>query len=143
KLPATLDEYLHTVVTPTLERQRASGCVAVKFEAALLRSLDFDEVPAETASRVYSRYVAGGEPSHAEYKALEDFLFRAIAREAGRVGMAVHIHSFEAPGAFYRAAGADPLPLETAFNDPTLRGTNFVIVHGGGVYAPHAGAMLW
>ena len=26
---------------------------------------------------------------------------------------------------------------------PTLRKTNFVIVHGGGVYASHAGAMLW
>jgi uncharacterized protein len=143
KLPATLDEYLRRVVTPMLERQRQAGCVAVKFEAAFLRPLDFDEVPAETASRVYSRYVTGGEPSHAEYKALEDFLFRYIAREAGRVGMAVHIHSFEAAGAFYRVAGSDPLLLESAFNDPTLRDTNFVIVHGGGMYASHAGAMLW
>jgi len=143
KLPATLDAYLSTVVTPTLERQRQTGCVAVKFEAALLRPLDFDEVPSETASRVYARYVTGGEPSHAEYKALEDFLFRYIAREAGRVGMAVHVHSFQGPGGFYRAAGSDPLLLESAFNDPTLRGANFVIVHGGGMYASHAGAMLW
>ena len=29
------------------------------------------------------------------------------------------------------------------FNDPALRGTNFVIVHGGGSFASHAGAMLW
>jgi uncharacterized protein len=143
RLPATLDAYLKTVVNPTLERQRQTGCVAVKFEAALLRALDFDEVPAETASRVYSRYAAAGEPSHADYKALQDFLFRHIAREAGRLGMAVHLHSFNGPGNFFRAAGADPLLLESAFNDPTLRQTNFVIVHGGGVYAPHAGAMLW
>ena len=143
KLPATLDAYLKTVVTPTIERQRKDGCVAVKFEAAFLRSLDFDEVPAEIADRVYSRYVAGGEPSHSEYKALQDFLFRYIAREAGRIGMAVHIHTFHAPGAFYRAAGSDPLLLESAFNDPTLRHTNFVMIHGGGIYAPHAGAMLW
>jgi predicted TIM-barrel fold metal-dependent hydrolase len=143
RLPATLDAYLKTVVNPTLERQRQTGCVAVKFEAALLRALDFDEVPAETASRVYSRYAAAGEPSHADYKALQDFLFRHIAREAGRLGMAVHLHSFNGPGNFFRAAGADPLLLESAFNDPSLRQTNFVIVHGGGVYAPHAGAMLW
>ncbi|HEX9093280.1 MAG TPA: amidohydrolase family protein, partial [Coriobacteriia bacterium] len=143
KLPATLDAYLRTVVTPTLERQRKGGCVAVKFEAGYLRSLDFDDVPAETASRVYARYVAGGEPSRADYKALEDFLFRFIAREAGRLGMAVHIHSIEGAGAFYQAAGSDPLLLEPVFNDPTLRGTNFVIVHGGGVYAARAGAMLW
>ena len=57
--------------------------------------------------------------------------------------MAVHIHSFEGAGGFYAAAGSDPLLLESAFNDPALRRTNFVIVHGGGMYAAHAGAMLW
>ena len=143
QLPATLDEYLRTVVTATLERQRQGGCVAVKFEAAYFRPLDFAEVSADASGRVYSRYIRGGEPSHAEYKLLQDFLFRYIAREAGRLGMAVHIHSFEGAGAFYRAAGSDPLLMEPAFNDPSLRGTNFVIVHGGGMYASHAGATLW
>jgi hypothetical protein len=141
--PATLDAYLKTVVTPTIEAQHEGGCVAVKFEAAFLRSLDFGEVPVATASQIYAKYAGGREPSHADYKALEDFLFRYIAREAGRLGMAVHIHSFDGPGNFFRAAGADPLLLESTFNDPTLRKTNFVIVHGGGVYWPHAGAMLW
>jgi predicted TIM-barrel fold metal-dependent hydrolase len=142
RVPATLDTYLTTVVTPTLERQRQGGCVAVKFEAAYLRPLDFDEASLESARSVYARYASGGEPSHAEYKGLEDFLFRYIAREAGRLGMSVHIHSFEGAGAFYQAAGSDPLLLEPAFNDPALRDTNFVIVHGGGMYAPHAGAMI-
>jgi len=142
-LPATLDAYLKTVVTPTLEAQQRGGCVAVKFEAAYLRSLDFEDVPAATASRIYVKYASAGEPSHADYKALQDFLFRYIAREAGRLGMAVHIHSFEAAGNFFVAAGADPFLLESAFNDPALRQTHFVIIHGGGVYASHAGAMLW
>lgn len=141
--PATLDAYLKTAVTPTLEAQQRGGCVAVKFEAAYLRSLDFGEVPAATARKIYAKYARGGVPSHAEYKALQDFLFRFIAREAGRLGMAVHVHSFEGVGNFFRAAGADPLLLEPAFNDPALRKTNFVIVHGGGVLSPHAGAMLW
>ena len=143
KLPPTLDGYLRTVVTPTLERQRKGGCVAVKFEAAYLRPLDFGDASVETARRVYAKYVNGGDPPRAEYKELEDFLFRYIAREAGRLGMAVHIHSLEGAGSYYQAAGSDPLLLEPAFNDPTLRGTNFVIVHGGGVFASHAGAMLW
>jgi predicted TIM-barrel fold metal-dependent hydrolase len=142
-LPRTLDDYLAKVVTPTLEAQRAGGCVAVKFEAAYLRALDFDDVPAATASRIYARYAGGGEPSHADYKALQDFLFRYIAREAGRLGMAVHIHSFEGFGNTYRAAGADPLLLEPVFTDPTLQNTRFVIVHGGGVFANHTAAMLW
>src|SRR5260221_457912 len=92
--PATLDAYLKTVVTPTLEAQRKAGCVAVKFEAAYLRSLDFADVPAATARRIYAKYARGAEPSHAEAKAGEDFLFRAIGREAGRSGMAVHMHPF-------------------------------------------------
>ena len=142
QLPATLDQYLRTVVTPTLERQRKDGCIAVKFEAAYLRKLDFDEASPAVARRVYARYARGGTPSHADYKTLQDYLFRQIAREAGRLGMAVHIHSYEGGGGFYRVSGSDPLLLESAFNDSTLRGTHFVIVHGGGIFANQAGAML-
>ncbi len=144
RLPATLDAYVRTVVVPTLERHRRAGAVAVKFEAAYLRALDFDEPDPVAARRVYSRYYAGGVPSHADYKALQDYLFRLIAREAGRLGMAVHIHSFEGGGGFYGVAGSDPFLLESAFNDSTLRGTNFVIVHGGGgPFARHTLAMFW
>jgi len=143
RLPPTLDAYLRTVVTPTLERQRRAGCVAVKFEAAYLRALDFGDAAIAAARPVYAHYVAAGTPPPPQYKLLQDYLFRYIAREAGRLGMAVHIHALEGGGGFYRAAGSDPLLLEPAFNDPTLRHTNFVLVHGGGVFAPHAGAMLW
>ncbi|HEU5180684.1 MAG TPA: amidohydrolase [Candidatus Polarisedimenticolia bacterium] len=143
RLPSTLEAYLGRVVTPTLEAQRRDGCVAVKFEAALLRSLDFAEASEEAAARIYAKHVFAGEPSKADYKLLQDFLFRYIAREAGRLGMAVHIHSFDGPGNFFVAAGADPLLLEPMLNDAALRATDFVIVHGGGAYAAHAGSMLW
>ncbi|KCZ71867.1 putative TIM-barrel fold metal-dependent hydrolase [Candidatus Methanoperedens nitroreducens] len=142
-LPPTLDAYFKTVVTPTIEAQQKAGCVAVKFEAALMRSLHFAEVPAQTANAVYARYVKGGVPSHAEYKALQDYIFRHIAREAGRLGMVVHVHSFEGPGSFYHTAEADPLLLESAITDPTLSNTNFLFVHGGGIFASHAGGLLW
>ena len=33
--------------------------------------------------------------------------------------------------------------LEPSFNDPALRQTNFVIVHGGGIFANHTQALLW
>ena len=143
QLPATLDAYVTAIVLPTLGNQRKAGAVAVKFEAALLRSLDFTQVSAETAGKVYARFVKGGEPAPAEYKALQDYLFRTVAREAGRLGLAVHIHAYEAPGNFFQAAGSDPLLLEPTFNDATLRGTRFVLVHGGGSFAAHATAMLW
>jgi predicted TIM-barrel fold metal-dependent hydrolase len=130
-IPATLDGYVRTVLTPTLERQRRGGAVAVKFEAAYLRPLDFDTPDPATARRVYARYAAGGAPTRAEYKALEDYLFREIAREAGRLGMAVQIHTLEGFGGFYSSKGSAPHLMESAFSDSTLRGTHFVIVHGG------------
>lgn len=143
RIPATLEAYLETVVTPTLEAQSRARCVAVKFEAAYLRSLDFAEATREDAAKVYARYAAGGEPSHGDYKTLQDFLFRFVAGEAGRLGMAVHVHSLEGAGNYFVTSGADPLLLEPAVNDPALAKTKFVIIHGGGVFASHAGAMLW
>ena len=130
-LPATLDEYVRTVVAPTLARQRAGGAVAIKFEAAYLRPLDFDNPNPAEARRVYAKYARGGVPTRAEYKALEDDLFRTICREAGRQQLAVQIHVLETFGGFYSPRGSAPHLLEPAFNDSTLRATKFVIVHGG------------
>jgi predicted TIM-barrel fold metal-dependent hydrolase len=142
-VPPTLDAYVKTVVTPTMEDQKRGGCVAVKFEAAYLRALDFEPASADAASAIYARFARGGVPSPAEYKVLQDFLFRFIAREAGRLGMAVHIHSFEGVGNYFDIAGADPLKLQSALDDPALHGTTFVIIHGGGMYSSHTGALLW
>lgn len=130
-LPPTLDAYLAKVVTATLEGEKRDGAVAVKFEAAYLRKLDFDSADINTARQVYARYVRSGEPSAAAYKQLQDFLFHYIALEAGHLGMAVHIHAINGAGAFYRQSGSNPMLLENAFNDPSLRKTNFVIIHGG------------
>lgn len=130
-LPRALDAYVATVVVPTLRHQHQNGAVAVKFEAAYLRPLDFDDPDTVLARRVYAQYVTGGTPTRAEYKALEDYLFRMIAREAGQLGMVVQIHTTEGFGGFYVTHGSAPHLLESAFNDSTLRGTNFIIVHGG------------
>jgi predicted TIM-barrel fold metal-dependent hydrolase len=137
--PATLDAYVAAVVIPTLRRQRESGAVAIKFEAAYLRPLDFDQPDTALARAVYAR---GGTPTHAEYKALSDYLFRVVAREAGRLGLAVHLHVLETFGGFYSAGGAAPVLIEPVFNDSTLRGTNFVIVHGGWPAVGETEAML-
>lgn len=141
-LPATLDEYLRTIVTPTLERQRKEGAAAIKFEAAYLRKLDFDEASENLAREVYKRCVKGPEPGVSAYKLLQDYLFRYLAREAGRLGLAVHIHAIDGAGSYYRPSGSDPLLLESVFNDPTLRKTNFVIVHGGAPFTKQTGSMM-
>ncbi|HEV7681000.1 MAG TPA: amidohydrolase family protein [Pyrinomonadaceae bacterium] len=141
-LPATLDAYLAKVVTATLEAQKRDGAIAVKFEAAYLRKLDFAEAEALSARRVYARYVRGGEPSPSDYKTLQDYLFRYLAREAGRLGLAVHIHAIYGAGAFYKQSGSNPLLLESVFNDESLRKTNFVIIHGGYPFTKETASLI-
>ncbi len=141
-LPSTLKDYLMQVVTPTLERQKRDGALALKFEAAYLRSLDFDDVQEGEAARIYARYAKGGEPPPREYKQLQDFLFRYLAREAGRLGLAVHIHCTIGAGSYYSLRSANPLLLEQLFNDYTLRKTNFVIIHGGWPFVKEVAYLL-
>jgi predicted TIM-barrel fold metal-dependent hydrolase len=141
-MPATLDAYLQQLVTPTLERQKAGGAVAIKFEAAYLRSLDFGDPSREQAQAVYAKYTRAGAPDAAEYKMLQDFLFRYIAAEAGRLGMAVHLHGISGAGRYFSISGVNPLLLEPVLNDPRLKQTRFVLLHGGWPYVREAGATL-
>ncbi|HEY1809520.1 MAG TPA: amidohydrolase family protein [Acidobacteriaceae bacterium] len=140
--PATLDAYLQRVVTSTLERQKAGGAIAEKFEVAYLRGFDFSDPPQAQAAAIYARWVRGGTPDPAQYKLLQDFLFRYIAVECGRLGLAVHLHSMAGAGRYFGIAGVNPLLLEPLFNDPRLRMTNFVLLHGGWPYVREAGALL-
>jgi hypothetical protein len=141
-VPKTLDEYLLSVVTPTLERQRQGGAVAEKFEAAYLRSLGFEKVDRAVAEKVYGRYAGKGTPPDDEYKTLQDFLFRWIAAECGRLGMAVHLHTSAGAGSYFDVRGANPLLLEPLLNDPELRRTRFVMVHGGWPFTREIGALM-
>lgn len=141
-IPTTLEDYLRKVVMPTLERQRAGGAIAVKFEVAYLRSFDFTDPPQDQAARIYAKYAWRSKPDPADYKILQDFLFRYIASECGRLGMAVHLHSMAGDGSYFGLAGVNPLLLEPLFNDPRLRRTNFVLLHGGWPYERITAALL-
>lgn len=139
--PSTLDDYLSKVVTATLERHQRGGAVAVKFEAAYLRSLAFGKPAKAEADRVYSS-AKSGPPSNADYKTLQDYIFRHIASECGRLGMAVHLHTMAGAGSYFHVGGANPLLLEAVLNDPALRKTNFVMVHGGWPFTAEITALL-
>jgi predicted TIM-barrel fold metal-dependent hydrolase len=140
--PPTLNAYLTQVVTPTLERQKAGGAVAEKFEVAYLRSFDFSDPPRAQAENIYARWIRGGTPDANDYKLLQDFLFRYIAAECGRLGMAVHLHAMAGAGSYFSINGVNPLLLESVFNDPRLRRTNFVLLHGGWPYVREIGSLL-
>ena len=127
-----LQEYVAKVVTPVLEMQKKNGAVAIKFEAAYLRSLDFGPAePLQSVQQVYAHFIKGDVPLPHDYTRLQNFLFRYIAREAGRLGLPVHIHTGGGCGTYFMLMGSNPALLESVLNDPSLRKTNFVLLHGG------------
>src|SRR5438445_13725123 len=124
RITSTFDEYL-SFVSHNFESWKSSGAVAVKFELAYLRDLQITNPQRESAERVYTIYAQSSEPSSEEYRILQDYLFRHLAHEAGRLGLPVHIHCSIGAGSYFRTSNADPLALESVFNDPVLRRTKF------------------
>jgi hypothetical protein len=140
-IPGSFDDYL-TFVGHRLATFKANGAVALKFELAYLRDLSISDPQREAAERVYAIYAQSSEPSADEYKLLQDYLFRYTAREAGRLNLPVHIHCGLGAGSYFRQANANALLLEPVFNDPTLRKTKFVLLHGGWPFSHEAAAMI-
>ncbi len=122
----------------TLERHKQGGAIAEKFELAYLRSFDIGN-PAKAEAEAAWR---DGGRSAASYRTLQDYIFRVIAAEAGRLGMAVHFHTGLGAGSDFDVQGSNPMLLSGIFNDPALRTTNFVLVHGGWPYSHEAAALL-
>lgn len=143
RVPDSLDGYLSQVIAPTLMSQKQRGAVALKFEVAYMRSLDFAMVPREAAAAIYTKYASAGSryggdaPNAADYKTLQDFLFHEIAAQAGRLGLPMQIHTGLGCGLYFETRGADPLWLEPLLNDPWLKTTKFVLLHGGSPFERH------
>jgi predicted TIM-barrel fold metal-dependent hydrolase len=142
KTPVTLDAYLDDVVRVQLKEWKGAGAVAIKFAIAYSRSLDVADVPTEAANAVYEQCVQGGRVSAADDKALQDFLFRGVSREAGRLGLAVHIHTGIGATPYFNVSGSNPMLLESVFNDERLRQTSFCMLHGGWPFEREGGVML-
>jgi len=129
-LPASLDDYL-AFVTRVLEDHKRRGAIAAKFEIAYFRSFVFDDPPRDAAAAVYARYRSGGAPAAADYKLFQDFVFRHIVSECGRLHLAVHIHSSAGAGNYFSVAGVSVLNLEPVLRDPRYAATTIVLIHGG------------
>lgn len=142
--PSTLDAYLSQVVTPTLERLKREGAVAIKYEAAYLRSLNFSRGDRAAAAKAYAAITGSNRsPADADYTAIQDAIFHYIAVEAGRLQLPVHIHTGYGCGGYFELAGANPLLLEPILDDASLRKTTFVLLHGGaGPYSKSVAALL-
>jgi hypothetical protein len=143
-LPRGLDEYLSKVVTGALERWVSEGAVGIDVGVAAWRSLDFDEVNAEAARSAYGRLVVGGEfgARAADLKAFQDYTFRHLAREAGRVGLVVHVKTGMSRDATGIVGNGNPILLGPTIADPTLSKTRWLLVHGGFPFDKETGPML-
>lgn len=137
QLPATFDGYL-SFISRVLEQNQQKGGVAVKFEAAYFRSLYFTDPTRDTAAAVYAKYHAGGVPAQQEYTAFEDFVFRYLVTEGGRLHLPVHIHTAVGTGDYFTLRRGNVLNLENVLRDPRYLDTTFVLLHGGYPYSREA-----
>lgn len=141
-LPPTLEAYETDVIQATLQRWKKSGAPAVKFLAAYVRGLDFVPVDRDTAAPLYTKGFSGAALSPEDEKALEDWLFNAIAAHAGALGLVVHIHTGNGNGPYFENTRANPGLLEPAIDSEPLRQTKFVLLHGGWPFHLVAEAMM-
>jgi uncharacterized protein len=137
KLPAEFAAYL-AFVTRTLEDNRKKGAIALKFEVAYFRSTKFSDPTREQAEDVYQRFVNGGIPNEQEYRTFQDYLFRYLILEGGRLHLPVHIHSAVGIGDYFNLSESNIMNLENILRDPRYAGTTFVMIHGGYPYERQA-----
>ena len=130
KLPADFPGYLQ-FITRTLEDNQKKGGIAMKFEVAYFRPLTFSDPTQEQAEAIYRQYAGGGVPVEQEYRTFQDFIFRYLIREGGRLHLPVHIHSAVGIGDYFNLSQSNIMRLENILRDPRYSGTTFVMIHGG------------
>jgi hypothetical protein len=130
KLPGDFAGYL-AFVTRTLEDNQKNGGIAMKFEVAYFRPLHFTDPTRSQAEAIYKKYAKGGIPDTAEYRTFQDYIFRYLIREGGRLHIPVHIHSAVGIGDYFNISESNVMQLENVLRDPRYSNVTFVLLHGG------------
>jgi len=138
-LPADLAGYESFVRQAVADNQKKGG-VAMKFEAAYFRTLFFRDPPREKAEAIYAQFRAGGVPSEDDYRTFQDYVFRVLIDQAGKLKLSVHFHSAVGTGDYFSLRNGNPLNLENVLRDPRYSRVNFVLIHGG---YPYTLDMIW
>jgi uncharacterized protein len=130
KLPANFDDYLK-FISQVLEENQKKGGIAMKFEVAYFRPTTFSDPQRHQAEDIYQRFVVGGIPSEREYRTFQDYIFRFLIQEGGRLHLPVHIHSAVGIGDYFNLSQSNIMNLESVLRDPRYASTTFVMIHGG------------
>ena len=130
KLPPDLDGYLK-FISQVLEDNQKKGGIAMKFEVAYFRPTTFGDPPRDQAADLYYRYVTGGIPSEKDYRTFQDYIFRYLVLEGGRLHLPVHIHTAVGIGDYFNLSQSNIMNLESVLRDPRYHNTIFVMIHGG------------
>ena len=136
-LPGDLAGY-EDFVRRTLADSQKKGGVAMKFEAAYFRSLYFSDPPREKAAAIYDKYKSGGVPTAEEYRLFQDYVFRVLLDQAGKIHLPVHFHSAVGIGDYFSLRQGNVLNLENVLRDARYKNITFVLLHGGWPYEREA-----
>jgi len=130
KPPTSFADYLR-FIGQVLEDNSKRGGIAMKFEVAYFRPTTFSDPTRTQAEDIYQRYVTGGIPSEKDYRTFQDFIFRYLVAEGGRLHLPVHIHTAIGIGDYFNLSQSNIMNLETVLRDPRYASTTFVMIHGG------------
>jgi hypothetical protein len=137
-LPTDLAGYGDFIRRTMADNQQKHGGVAIKYEAAYFRSLYFTDPPRQQVEAIYDKYRVGGVPTADEYRVFQDYVFRVMVDQAGKLHLPIHIHSAVGIGDYFSLRGGNVLNLENVLRDPRYRDVNFVLLHGGWPYEREA-----
>jgi hypothetical protein len=136
-LPADLAGY-EEFVRGTMADNQKHGGVAIKFEAAYFRTLYFTDPPRSQAEAIYAHYHGGGVPNADEYRIFQDYIFRVIADQSGKLHLPMHFHTAVGIGDYFSLRQGNVLNLENVVRDVRYKNVTFVLIHGGWPYEREA-----
>lgn len=128
----TIDDYL-AVIEDWLRTGKEAGGVCLKTTTAYERTLDFEQVSMERASRAWSRNA--DTLSAEDIKAFEDFIMWRLAELSAKLELPFQIHTGQA-----RIQGSNPMNLLGLIEaNPE---TKFILFHGGYPWIGETGAIM-
>ncbi|MEW6456441.1 MAG: amidohydrolase family protein [Acidobacteriota bacterium] len=125
-----LSSYLE-LVNRVLDHYKKNKAVALKVASGYIRTLWFDDVDEDEASKIFNGEMNEKISDWSKYKKLQDFIAKYIFLKAGELSLPVHFHTGFGANATLKNLDSNPLNLESIFSDMRFKDTKFVMLHAG------------